>query len=497
MVTEENRVVLATSPEKPGLAAVTETGLRDALRTGAAASVAPWRDEASGRELLAEAPAAGTVRARREIPEIGVTVLTMSNGVDIWLKPTDFRNDQINFTSYARGGLSLAAPEDYFNASLATALVGLSGFGGFNPIDLGKLLAGKLASASPYVSTATHGMTGGTTPRDLETTLQLLYLQFTAPNRDAAAFDLLKQRLEANLANQAQSPGAVFGERVRRINTMDHYTAKALRLEDVPQLTADRMHVFYRQLFQNAADFTFFFVGAFKVDEVAPLLEKYIASLPSTGAPTSKTGDLRLQFPSSVVRESVNKGQEPRSQTVLTFFADTGLDEMETHRVQAATSVLENKLRDILREKLGGTYSVGVSYSNTSPIPGYGTTSVQFGSSPENVESLTQAVMTEIDRLRRDGPSAADVQAVKEVEKNGLQESLRQNGYWLNSLQTMHVLGRDARRIPQRIERTESLTQENIHAAIRKYFPAERHTIVMLMPEAQGPPAGAAPAARE
>ena len=485
LITDDSRVVIASAPEKPELTPVTETALRDALRTGLSASVTPWRDEIAGRELLAKAPAPGTVTARREVPEIGVTVVTLSNGVEVWLKPTDFRNDQITFTSYARGGLSTASPEDYFNASLASALVGLSGIGGFNPIDLGKLMAGKLANVSPTVSTYTHGMSGGTTPRDLETAMQLLHLQFTAPNRDPAAFELMKQRLEANLANQAQSPGAVFGERLRCLNTVDHYTCRSLKLEDIPKLDPERMYAFHRQLYANAADFTFFFVGSFTVDGMVPLLEKYVASLPSTGTASSKYADLRLQFPASVVREPVYKGQEPRSQTVISFFADTGLEEMETHRVQAAANVVENRLRDILREQLGGTYSVGVGYSNTSPVPGYGTTSVQFGSSPENVEKLQAAVMAELDRLRREGPSATDVQAVKEAEKNGLQEAMRENGYWQGSLMAMHVLGRDARRILQRAERAESLTQENIHAAIRKYFPPERHTIVTLLPEAQ------------
>jgi zinc protease len=484
-ITDGNRVVIATAPEKPELKPVTETALNNALRTGLAASVTPWRDEVAGRELLARAPTPGAVKARREIPEIGVTVLTLSNGVEVWLKPTTFRNDQISFTSYARGGLSTVPAEDYFNASLAGALVGLSGIGGFNPIDLGKLLAGKLANVSPSLSTYTHGMSGNTTPRDLETAMQLLYLQFTAPNRDPAAFELMKQRLEANLANQAQSPGAVFGERLRCINTVNHFTCRSLKTEDLAKLNPERMYAFHRQLFANAADFSFFFVGSFKVEELVPLLEKYVASLPSTGTATSKYADLRLQFPANVVREQVYKGQEPRSQTVISFFADTALEELETHRVQAAATVVENRLRDILREQLGGTYSVGVGYSNTSPVPGYGSTSVQFGSSPENVEKLQAAVMAELDRLRREGPTAADVQAVKEAEKNGLQEAMRENGYWQGSLMTMHLLGRDARRIPQRIERAESLSQENIHAAIRKYFPVERHTIVTLMPEAQ------------
>ena len=149
MITENNRVVIASAPEKPGLAAVTEPMLRDALREGATATVTPWRDEMAGRALLAKAPAPGTVSSRREIPEIGVTVLTLSNGVEVWLKPTDFRNDQIIFTSYSRGGLSLASAADYNNASLATSLVSIGGVGGFTPTDLGKLLAGKIANASP------------------------------------------------------------------------------------------------------------------------------------------------------------------------------------------------------------------------------------------------------------------------------------------------------------------------------------------------------------
>jgi zinc protease len=483
MVPDNNRVVIATAPEKAGLAAVTEPMLREALRTGATATVTPWRDEISGRALLAKAPTPGTVSSRREISEIGVTVLTLSNGVEVWLKPTDFRNDQIIFTSYARGGLSLASAADYNNASLATSLVSLAGVGGFTPTDLGKLLAGKIANASPSVSSTTQGIGGSSTPKDLETALQLAYLEFTAPNQDPNAFTLLKQRLEANLANQAQSPGAVFGERVRRINTVDHYTSRPLKIEDLAKLDPNRMMEFYKQRFANAADFTFFFVGAFKVDEITPLLATYLGSLPSRGTRDAKIGDMRLEFPASVVREKVTKGQEPRSQTVMTFFADTGLDEMETHRVQAATQVLEMRLRDILREKLGGTYSVGVGYSNTSPQPGYGATSVQFGSAPENVESLTAAVMSEIQRLQKEGPSAADVQAVKEQEKNSLSEALLQNGYWLNSLQTVHLLGRDARRIPLRTERTDSLSQQNIHDALKKYFPVQRHTIVTLMPE--------------
>ena len=483
LVTDDNRVVLATSPEKAGLTTATEASLREALRAGAAAKVTPWSDEIAGRELMATRPTPGTVRARREIPELGTTVLTMSNGVEVWLKPTDFRNDQVLFTAYARGGTSLASPADYHNASLSTSLVALAGLGGFSPVDLGKLTAGKIANSGAYMSAYTHGVSGNATPRDLETALQLNYLLFTAPNKDPEAFLLMRRRLEVALANQEQNPGSVFGERVRAVNTMNHYAAKPMKLEDIPRLDPQRMQAYFEARYGNAADFTFFVVGAFKVDEIIPLLNTYIASLPSRGSATATITDDRMRFPESIIRETVNKGQEPRSQTVMSFYADTGLDEIETHRARAATQVLQMRLRDILREELGGTYSVSVGYSDNSPIQGYGYTTVQFGSSPENAEKLTKAVVGEIERLQREGPSASDVQVVKETEKNDLQTSLRQNGYWLNSLQAMHLLGRDPLRILARTERAESLTQDNIHAALRKYFPLQRHTVVTLMPE--------------
>jgi zinc protease len=488
VIRDDNRVVLSSAPDREGLAKVTQAQLQSALTAGLTASVTPWSDQMDGKALMAKAPAPGTVKSRREIPEIGVTVLTLSNGVEVWLKPTDYRADQVVFTSYARGGVSTATPEQYLNASLSSSIVGLAGVGGLTPVDLGKLLAGKIGAASAYISTYTHGVTGSATPKDLETALQLAYLHFTAPNRDASALDLMKRRLEASLANQAQSPGAVFGERLRAINTVNHYTSKPIRLEDVGTLDAQAMWSFYAERFGNAANFTFFFVGNFTVDEITPLLNTYLGSLPSKGAPDSKAADVRLQFPASVQRETVTKGQEPRAQTVITFFSDTGLDESQTARVRAAADIVENKLRDILREQLGGTYSVSVGYSDTSPQPGYGTTTVQFGSSPENVEKLNAAVMTEVDRLRREGPTAADLQIVKEADKNDLVQALRQNSYWLNALQASHILGRDAKTIPRRSERTDALTVENVHEAMRKYLPADRYTVVTLMPEqAQAP----------
>jgi zinc protease len=215
-----------------------------------------------------------------------------------------------------------------------------------------------------------------------------------------------------------------------------------------------------------------------------PLLERWVATLPSTGKRSSSFRDIGVRFPARVVAEEVRKGKEPASQTVMSFFADTNLDELEMHRARAAASLLGIRLRDILREELGGTYSVGVSYNSTLPLKGYGAMTVQFGSAPENVQKLSDAVLKEVERLKTQGPTAEDVAKVKELERRDLEEATKQNSYWVGSMQTVHMLGWDPVGITRRGERIEKLSGPVLQEMFKKYFPLDRYTVVTLKPEA-------------
>ena len=483
LVRDDSRVVLATAPSKAGAALPTDDTLKTAMAAAFAATVTPWTDGLAGRELVTTPPSPGRVTARRQIPEVGATVLTLSNGMEVWLKPTDFKADQVVFSAYAYGGGSLSSEADYTDAALAPALVGLGGIGGLNPVDLEKVLAGRIASASPDIDSHTHGVSGSSTPKDLDTALQLTYLTFTAPGLNDEGFALLKRRFGAMLQNQQQSPRYVFGEKVREVTTSGHYSAKGLTPEDVERLDLNVMRRSYTERFANAADFTFFIVGAFTEAEVVPMVEKWLASLPSTGPRKTAFRDMGMVFPAGVPKAEVRKGKEPASQTVMAFFADTGLVELEMHRARAAATLVGIRLRDILREQLGGTYGVSVSYGNSAPQKGYGTMSVSFGSAPDRVEGLQKAVIDELTRLRADGPSADDLQKVQELERRDLETSVRQNQYWLGSLQTVHMLGWDASTIAKRGERTSALTVPVLHDTIKKYFPLDRYAVVTLRPE--------------
>lgn len=487
LIHDDNRVVLVVAPEKKDAPAPSEAAVRATLARAEKVTVEAYSDGLAGRALVEKPPARGKVTARRTLDEVGATVLTLSNGVEVWLKPTDFKNDQVVISAYAKGGASLAAPEDYPEATLATALVGVGGVGGLNPVDLSRLLAGKIASASPTIGTYTHGISGQASPADLETAFQLNYLAFTAPNLTREAFELLKRRLASALDNQAQNPGSVFGERVEQVNTSDHYTARALTVADVRQLDLEAMTRFYRDRFSNAADFTYFIVGAFSVEGITPLLEQWVATLPSSGKKTSNFRDMGIRFPEKAVSEEVRKGREPRGQTVISFFADTRLEEYEMHRARAAASLLGIRLRDILREELGGTYGVSVSYDNSLPQPGYGAMVVQFGSDPDNIEKLTAEVAKEVERLKAQGPSADDVKRVQELERRDLETAMKQNAFWMGSLQTVHTLGWDPASVMRRQERIDKLTPEVLHEMFKKYFPSDRKTTVTLKPETPNP----------
>ena len=483
---DASRVVLAVSPEKPGLVVPTEAELRAALQRAESVAVAAWNDAVSGRELMETAPAPGIVKERREIPELGVTVVTFGNGVEAWLKATDFKNDQVMFSLAASGGASLAPPDQYVEASLAAAHVDLSGAGGHRAVDLQKLLAGKIASASPFVSLSTHGISGSSTPANLGTALQLLHLEFTAPGDDPEAFGLIRKQLEAAYQNRDRNPGMLFREKVAQLNSNGHYTTTPVTLERIARLDRAAMAAFYRERFSNAADFAFFMVGAFKVDEALPLVARYVGSLPSRGEGSSRFKDVGVKFPAASERARVEKGREPRSQTIVSFFADPPLDEQEQTRVEAATEVLEIALRDILREELGETYNVSVGLSQPLPQRGGGHIAVSFGGAPDRIDAMVARVLREVARLQTEGPNADLTTRAKESARREFETARKQNGYWLGRLQSAKLLGRDPRLVLTREQRIDAVTPAGLQEVFRKYFPADRHTVVSLVPESAG-----------
>ncbi len=483
LLAEGSTVVLAVSPQKPNIAIPRADQLLADLKAAETTPVTAWTETETRKDLLEKKPAPGTVTGQRQIPEVGVTIVTFSNGVEAWLKPTDFKNDQVMFTMYARGGSSLAPPDQYVEAVLSTTHTMLSGVAGLKATDLPKLLAGKLASASPFMSLSTHGISGSSTPADLEIALQLLYAEFTRPGDDADAFALLKRQLDAAVANRDRNPNAVFGQRVALVNSSNHYTAQPLTAERVAKLDRAAMAAFYRARFANAADFTVFMVGNITIDQVVPLLAQYVGSLPSTGKAAGLFKDVGVRFPASVVRERVEKGTEPKTQTVIAFDAEPPVDEMEVTKLRAAVDVLEIALRDILREQLGQTYTVSADYTDSRPQTGTGRVAIGFGAAPENVDKMIDRVLQEVKRMQAEPASADYVNRTKESSRRARETAERQNGFWLGDLQSKHLLGRDPRLVLEWRKWLDAVTPASVQEMFKKYFPLDRYTVVTLVPQ--------------
>src|SRR5438552_371743 len=487
LLADASRVILAVSPQKPDIRIPTDVELQAALATAERTAVTAWNDTTMTRELMERKPAPAAIESRRALERLGVTIVGFANGVEAWLKPTDFKNDQVLFIMDALGGTSLAPPDDFLQASFASTYVELSGAGGLKAVDLQKVLTGKLASASPFISLSTQGISGSAAPAQLETALQLLYEKFTAPGDDPDALTMMKRQLQARVANRDQAPGQVFGERLQQVNTSNHYTAQPLTPDRVAALDREKMSGFYHARFSNAADFTFFMVGAFKLEDAIPLLAQYVGSLPSTGRSASQFKDLAIHFPESVQRVRVEKGREPRSQTVVSFFADPPPDPTEQENLAAATTVLDIALRDILRENLGQTYTVSAGLAQELPQRGNGHVEVTFGAAPENVQGMTDRVLQDIKRLQQEGPSADLTNRAKEAARRNYETALKQNGYWLRRLDSAHLLGTDPADILRRNDRLDAVTPQALQDVFKRYFPFDRSTIVTLVPAQSAP----------
>ena len=481
---DSSRAILGVSPQKADLAIPTDVQLRETLTKAEAVAVTAWNDAGTATALMEGTPDPGEIRDRREIKELGVTVVRFANGVEAWLKPTDYKNDQVIFSLSSPGGLSLAGPERHLDAMLASALVSLSGVGGHKAVELQKLLAGKIASARPAFSLSTHAISGSANPANLETALQLLYLNFTAPGNDEEAFGIIRKQLDATYANRDRNPALLYSEKVAQVNTGNHYLSEPITLERLAKLDRNAMAAFYKERFSNAADFAFFMVGTFKVDEALPLVARYVGSLPSKGTASAKAKDIGLKFPAAIEKVTVEKGREPKVTTQISFFADPPQDSNELTRLTAAAEVLDIALRDILREELGETYGVTVDFNQEMFQRGGGHTFVQFTAAPQNLQKMTERVLAEVQRMQKEGPTEDLVNRAKESARREHEEGMKQNGYWLSRLQGAKLLGLDPiTHFGEREKRISNVTVANVKEMFVKYFPMNRYTIVSLLPE--------------
>lgn len=474
------RIVLVTAPESAsGLP--TEAELLALFDAVAARDVAPYEDAVPDVPLLAEAPEPGPVVEEIRHEEVDVTEWRLANGVRVLVKPTDFREDEVLLRAYSPGGTSLADLEELTAARYAADVVAAGGVGAFSRTQLDRVLAGKAAGVTPHISEREEGFTGSASPRDLETLLELVYLYFTAPRRDEEAYAALLDRLRASLANRDASPSAHFSDTLQVVLSQGHPRARPPGLHLLDEMDLDRSLAFYRDRFADASDFTFVLVGAVELDALRPLVERYLGGLPSTGRDETWR-DHGIRPPAGVVEKVVRSGIEPRSQTQIVFNGPFTEAREDAYALGALADLLQIRLMEVLREDLGGTYGVATSASVTLlPEPRY-SLALAFGAAPERLDELVGAVFEEIRRLATEGPSAVDVEKVREQHRRSRETSIRQNSFWAGQLVAYDRDGRPFADILTYDALVAELTAERLRDAARAWLDTGNYVRVSLYP---------------
>ena len=480
---DTNRIVLVSGPEKEGLTMPGEEELMAVLAAGSEAEITAYVDTVSDQPLLAEMPE-GSEIVETETIEGDITEWRLANGIRVILKPTDFEEDEIVFRGFSPGGTSLADDEDYIPASTAASLIPNGGLADFNAIDLGKVLTGKVASVRPFISALEEGVSGNASPADLETMFQLIYLRFTAPRADDTFYEVWQTQNRQALENRDRNPAAAFSDAYVRIMTQDHPRERPPTVALLDETDLYKSLEFYKDRFADAGDYTFIFVGNVDPITMKPLVERYLGGLPSTGREETWR-DLGIRAPEGVIEETVHKGIEPRSQTRIAFTGPFDYAaQAERTGIRAMAMTLEARLSDRIREDLAGSYSVNVS-------AGYGwrpeetyTLTISFGSDPERVEELVDAVFDGIEDLKNAPPTEVEVSNTREALLRSFETSFQQNRTVLNQLvfdyQRGMEPGASTRSYPASIE---AVTPESIQEAARKYFNMENRVRVTLMPQ--------------
>ncbi len=479
-------VILVSAPEKNRALLPTAADLLGLFAAVKRADIAPYAETVSTDALVSAPLAPAAITQERRDTALGTVEWTLANGVHVVLKPTDFKADELLLQAVSPGGLSLSDDSVRVSNQFAAQVVSLSGLGAFSAVELTKKLAGKAVNVSPYLGSYEQGLQGRASPRDAETLFQLAYLSFTAPRLDSVAVQAFLGNVRSALANRSASPDVAFRDTLSVTLAQHHPWSRPVSAAMVDEIRPGRALDFYRARFANAAGFTFFLVGTFDLDSIRPLVQRYLGNLPTRGAP-DRASDRGITRPTGVVERTVRKGIEPKSQTALVFSGPATATREERFALDALGSILDIRLREELREELGGTYSVSVSASAARiPKPEY-TVFITFGSAPERADSLVGAVFAQIDSLRENGPRADDLAKYKESEIRSRETDLRQNGWWLSLLTAARREGEDPATRFALAPELDRLTPLVIRDAARAFLDRSRYVRVTLRPEAPKP----------
>lgn len=479
-----DRDIYILAPESAKDSLPTESAVNEWIAGIEKEKLAKYIDEEANATLMKTEPAAGRIINEKKIKKTGVTELLLSNGARVVLKPTDYKKNEIIINAHSHGGLSLYENKDLLSASFAGSIVNGSGLGDAGPVTLSKILTGKMAQVGPYISEEAEGFSGYSTTKDVKTALQLLHLYFTAPRKDSVVFNNMMSDLKTNIVNRLNVPEEVLADTMNAVMSGYNARTRALTTERLNELDLDKAFNIYKQRFNSAADFTFFFTGDFNIDSLKPLLEKYIGSLPASGVRETYK-DRGIRTPLGKISKTVYAGKEDKATVKMIFSGNFKWSEENQLLLSAIKNIVQYRITERLREKEGGAYSpaTGVSVSKF-PVQQY-FLSITFGCAPANIEKLIEAAREELDAIVKNGPSDEDITRFVAEQGRQYELNLRDNGFWSSHLLSKYSFNEDPASVFSFPATLKSMTKQNIHRAAKIFLDQTNYMRFVLTPQAK------------
>jgi len=477
-----NRDIIILAPDKDKNSLPNEAAFIDWMRSVETEKLDRHKDDVSTKPLLSSDPVPGRIISEQKDTAAGTTMLILSNGIKVILKPTDFKNDQILFSATSAGGTSLASDTEYQSAVSAADIISACGVGNYNITQLTNYLSGKQVAVGPFISVRGQGLQGSCTPQDLKTALELANAYITEPRKDKEIFDGIISRSKATLANRSSDPKSVFNDTVTAVVYSNNIRMTGPSLEKLSQVNLDTAFNFYKKRFADASGMTFTFIGSIDTNILKPLLEKYIGSLPSSNH-AEEARDLGIHIRKGNVAKNVYKGSEPQASVILIFSGGMDFTKENVVRLSALKETLEIRLLERLREDESGVYTPSVSQSVTKYPNSRYSFIVQFGCAPQNVDKLIASTLEEINKLKTSGPPEQNLEKWRAEDKSNRETILKTNNFWLSYINGQIENKEAIDEVFAYPALIDKLTVQDVKAAANEYLSGDNYIRLVLLPE--------------
>lgn len=430
LITDRNQVVIMYAPDKEDYDVPTAQQIESVILAAQRQTYAPYQETQLSQSLISQQPQAGTIVSEKPYRH-GFTQLTLSNGMKVYTRKTDYEADAVTFSMRADGGTSLYGDEDIPNFAFVTSAVTEGGVGEFDAVTLRKMLTGKSVRVSPSIASTGQSISGTSSLRDMETMFQLAYLYFTQPRRDTTAFASLMNRQHAFLANRNASPKVDYNDSIRSILYNNHPRLQPVVQSTLAHVNYDRIMQIYKERFADAANFQTVIIGNYDEQELRRMLCQYLATLPATNRheQTDYSRIPRIVDGQKTVR--FTKAQAtPLANVSIFLTADVPFSPQSDLELDFLKRCLSIAYTDSVREEQGGTYGVSVSVDLDKEDKPNTTMKISYNADPSRYTELNPIIYRQLHNMADYGPTASSMQKVKEYLLKQYQQAAITNDYW-------------------------------------------------------------------